>query len=221
GLGRLTLTLTNSGSAPLAGFRLAVTSQFRIRPGAPIGGGVLLEQISNYHVIAPPEGFTLGPGARWVVIADQLDHALSHYTYGPKSAYLILADGSTASVSVTPTTLAGAPGAPRPQPRPSPRVPERGPALAIVPWPARVRVSGRQDPARPIALVDGPELARAAFATVTALAGRLFPHEALLAAEGLRCTAGLNARLPEEGYRITFAAGAPRVEARDAAGFRH
>ena len=87
--GRLTLTLVNASPAPLRAFRLAFTSSLRIKDkeGAIIGG-TLVEQVSNYHVIAPPDGFVLAPGATWTVMADKVSHDLRHYTYGPKSAWL-------------------------------------------------------------------------------------------------------------------------------------
>ena len=61
--GRLTLTLTNTGDADAADFTLAVTSLFRLQPDAPIGGARLVEQLSNYHVLAPEPDLELAPGA--------------------------------------------------------------------------------------------------------------------------------------------------------------
>ena len=62
---RLTLTLVNGSTEPLSGFRLAFTSSLRIKgEEGTITGGTLVEQLSNYHVIAPPEGFVLAPARR-------------------------------------------------------------------------------------------------------------------------------------------------------------
>ena len=90
---RLTLTLVNQGREPLSSFRLAFTSLLRIKGAESVEGGALVEQLSNSHVIAPPDGFVLAPGAAWTVTADKVSHDLRHYTYGPKTAWLILADG--------------------------------------------------------------------------------------------------------------------------------
>ena len=102
--GTIRLTLTNLGSETVRAFRLALNSLFRIREGSPVRGGSVTEQISNYHVIAPPDGFALAPGAAWTIEADRLSHALTHYNYGPKAAYLILSDGSLAPVAITDMT---------------------------------------------------------------------------------------------------------------------
>ena len=83
GAGAIALTLYNLGDRPIANFRLALTSLFRVKTGSEITGGKIFEQISNYHVIAPPEGFRLEPGAAWSISADQLSHPLTHYNFGP------------------------------------------------------------------------------------------------------------------------------------------
>ena len=66
---RLTLTLVNHGREPLSSFRLAFTSLLRIKGAESVEGGALVEQLSNSHVIAPPEGFVLSPEATWTVTA--------------------------------------------------------------------------------------------------------------------------------------------------------
>jgi hexosaminidase len=69
---RLTLTLVNQGREPLSGFRLAFTSLLRIKGAESVEGGTLVEQLSNSHVIAPPDGLVLAPGATWTVTADKV-----------------------------------------------------------------------------------------------------------------------------------------------------
>jgi hexosaminidase len=110
--GRLQLVLTNTGSEPVSGFTLEVTSLFRIKPGSCIEGARLLEQLSNYHLLAPVDGFVLVPGASWVITATEISHMLRHYTYGPKSAIVTLKDGKSVIPAITPLTLRGEQGEP-------------------------------------------------------------------------------------------------------------
>src|SRR5690606_18779523 len=70
--GRLAITLINTGNAPVSGFTLAVTSLFRIKPESPVKGARLLDQLSNYHVLAPAQGFVLERGGRWEIIAEEI-----------------------------------------------------------------------------------------------------------------------------------------------------
>src|SRR5262245_14409527 len=111
--GFVRLTLHNLSNQPVSGFQLALTSLFRIVPGSEIRGGEIVEQISNYQVIAPPAGLVLAPGAVWSVSAARLSHLLAHYNYGPKSAYLIRDDGGLLPVATTPMTRNGEAGKPR------------------------------------------------------------------------------------------------------------
>ena len=57
--GTLTLTLSNMSDRPLENFRLAFTSHIQLRSQDELSGARLLEQISGYHVIAPPADFVL------------------------------------------------------------------------------------------------------------------------------------------------------------------
>ncbi len=63
GPGVMRLRLVNSGRAPLAAFRLALTSVVQLTPdpGAPTR---LVTRTSGYHELAPPAEFELPPGAR-------------------------------------------------------------------------------------------------------------------------------------------------------------
>ena len=70
--GQLTITLINTGTEPVKGFTLAITSLFRIKPDAPIQGAKLVEQLSNYHVLAPRDGLELAPGGRWEIVAREI-----------------------------------------------------------------------------------------------------------------------------------------------------
>ena len=202
---RLTLSLVNRGREPLSGFRLAFTSLLRIKGADLVEGGTLVEQLSNSHVLAPPDGFVLAPGASWMVTADKVSHDLRHYTYGPKTAWLILADGRRVPVEPTPMTRGGIPGTPSPALAPTGPLPPGAPPVAVIPHPRSVGVEGARDLPPAITIGGGPAEARAAFDAVAALAARLFPGEPPLLAEGgIACRAETDAGLPPEAYRLQF-----------------
>lgn len=220
GGGAVVLGLTNTGVDAVAGFRLAMNSMFRFKAVEDVKGGKLEEQISNYVTFVPPEGLVLAPGATWTISADRLSHKIDHYNYGPKAAYLILADGSLAPVAVTLMTRNGEPGAPLLDPKPRLAL-AGGAPLALVPFPVEASVGGSVDPSPPVAFVDGPPEARAAFDAVAALAGRLLAGEPPLFGEsGIRCHASIEP-MDGEAYRIAFAAGSVTVSAAGRAGFFH
>lgn len=218
--GRLTLTLVNTSDVPVSGISLAVTSLFRIRPDAPVGGARLLEQLSNYHLLVPEDGFILAPGASWDITADQISHTLRHYTYGPKSACVTLADGTMITPEITPLTLKGQPGAPTITHPERQALPEGQAPVSILPHPASIAVEGRRDLPAALALASGPEAAQMAFAATRSLAERLFPNEPLLADDGLAVTAREDAGQPAGGYALDFSDGVT-LAAADADGFRH
>lgn len=219
---RLALTVVNRGPAPLSGFRLAFTSLLRIKGAESVEGGALVEQLSNLHVIAPPDGFVLAPGASWRVTADKVSHDLRHYTYGPKTAWLILADGRRVIVDPTPMTRDGVDGTPAPAPAPTGPLPADAPPIAVIPHPALVDVGGARDVPAAIAFAGGPPEAAAAREAVAALAIRLFPDDAPLLAEGgLACTAEHDASLGAGAYRLRFGGDGVRLDASGEHGFRH
>lgn len=219
---RLTLTLVNQGRRPLSGFRLAFTSLFRIKGAESVEGGMLVEQLSNSHVIAPPEGFVLAPGAAWTVTADKVSHDLRHYTYGPKTAWLMLADGRTVAVEPTWMTRGGVPGTPSPAPPPTGPLPADAVPLAVIPHPVSVDVAGSRDLPVGLTFAGGPEAAQVAHVAVVALAARLFPGAPPLFGEtGLSCRAEYDAGLGAEAYRLHLAPGGVRIVASGEDGFRH
>lgn len=219
---RLTLSLVNRGPEPLSGFRLAFTSLLRIRGAESIEGGTLVGQLSNSHLIAPPDGFVLAPGDAWTVIADKVSHDLRHYTYGPKTAWLILADGRKAVVDPTPMTEGGVPGTPSPTPAPTGPLPQGAPPIAVIPHPASVHVAGGRDLPTGLSFAGGPDAAEAACSAAAALAARLFPGSPALFGEGgLRCRAETAAGLGPEAYRLAFAGDGVHLAASTADGFRH
>jgi len=218
--GLVTLVLRNLGERPLTDFRLAFTSQFRIRPGSDIKGGRLIEQVSNHHVVAPPAGFVLAPGEAWTISADRLGQKLAHYTYGPKSAYVVLGDGALATVEVAPMTREGKAGTPLLGARSRPHPASGAPPYALLPFPLSAGLSGRRDSGSPLSLAEGAEEAQAAFEAVAKLSGRLFPNARPLfgSAGGIVCAAR-HETMPEEAYRIGFTAERVIVSAGGKPGF--
>lgn len=217
--GVITLTLHSLGKDPVSGFRLAFNSLFRVKSTDDLRGGRVLEQISNYLVVEPPGGFVLAAGASWSISAARLSHVLTHYNYGPKAAYLILADGSLAPVAVTAMSRSGEAGAPLLAPKPRPRLQAGARPLALVPFPADADVSGRRETGAPIALAAGPAEARSAFDSVGVLAGRLFPGDAaLFGGKGTACTA-LTEPMEDGAYRLGFAADGVTIAASGRTGF--
>jgi hexosaminidase len=218
--GTITLTLRNLGRDPVSGFRLAFNALFRVKSAHDLRGGRVLEQVSNYLVVAPPDGSVLEPGGEWSISADRLSHVLTHYNYGPKAAYLILADGSLAPVSISLMTQSGERGAPLLEPRPRPHLPAGQSPLALVPFPAAASVAGRRAVGAPLAFAAGPPEARAAFDAASALAERLFAGEPpLFGRDGIASVARIEP-MEEGGYRIAFAESLT-VAAADRAGFLH
>ena len=218
--GRITLVLRNLGDRPMADFHLAFTSQFRIKPGSEIKGGFLIEQVSNHHVVAPPAGLVLAPGDAWTISADRLGQRPAHYTYGPKSAYVVLGDGALATVEVTPMTREGKAGSPLIKATRPPHRAEEALPWALIPFPTSAETSGRRNPGHSLSLAAGTEPAQAAFNAVAALSERLFPDAPSLfgGSGGIACSARHEA-MPEEAYRIGFTAERVTVSAGGNAGF--
>ena len=219
--GTVTLTLRNLNSESIAGFRLAFTSLFRVKSPEDLRGGRVVEQVSNYLVVAPPDGFVLEPGGAWSIAADKLSHLITHYNYGPKSAYLILGDDSLAPVTVALMTRDGEPGEPLLS-KPRPALPPASSPLALVPFPVEANVSGRQDASASLSFAEGPPDARRAFESASALAARLIPDEGRLFGTGGGIGVTARSEAVEEGaYRIGFTAGRATVTAGDRTGFFH
>ncbi|MCR4266122.1 beta-N-acetylhexosaminidase [Nitratireductor sp. ZSWI3] len=218
------LKLEIAGGATLAGAKLATTSLFRIHPECRIEGATLAGQLSNHHVFAQPEGTRIAPGQSWIIRADRLSHVLRHYTYGPKSAFLILADGSTHPVAVEPMTLNGVPGAPHWEEIAPQDLPAGAAPLSVIPAPRAVSVAGRRDPALPLVIAtEAPLAAQKAFSAVRALAGRLFTRDEPLYChgEGHIVAAQDEAALRDGAYRIAFARDGITLSAGGEDGYRH
>ncbi|MBN9023704.1 MAG: beta-hexosaminidase, partial [Rhizobiales bacterium] len=216
---RLTLTLVNRGEAARSGFRLAFTSLLRIK-GA-VAGGRLVEQLSNNHVIAPPDGFVLPPGGAWTVTADGVSHDLRHYTYGPKTAWLECADGTAEAVTPTPMARGGVATEPDCARPPTGLLPAGAPPLSVVPHPARIAVEGARPLPAALVFAGGPAISRAAFDGAAGLAARLMPGLPLFGPGGVPCRAEIDSGLGPEAYRLDFEAAGVRLAAAGAAGFTY
>jgi hexosaminidase len=219
--GALTLTLTNRSNRPLGNFRLAFTSHCQFRPEGRLRGASLVEQISGYHVIAPPAGFVVMPASSWTVTAHHLDYVPRHYTAGLKSAYLMLEDGRVAPVAVTPTTCNHEIGSPRSsEPQSTPRLPRGALPVAILPFPLEIVISDRRESPDAVRILECTREARLAFDAAAALAKRLFPSgpELLGDAGGIVCMAR-HEDMAEEAYRIEFTAKLVKVLASGQRGF--
>jgi hexosaminidase len=210
------LTLTNVSTEPIAGFRLCVSGPARIDPAAVIEGGALVERLSNHAEFAPPDGFVLAPAAAWKVTARSLSYPLRHWTDGATTAYLVLSDGTTVPVAVTPTRMIGDGSPPKrgavlyevPSPAPAP--------ISVMPWPQEVDVSGHRATPPGLALQPAREEAAAAGEAFTNLVAALFPVEGIVrpASEG-GYPVGLSRvdGFSPEAYAIAFAGEGARVTA--------
>lgn len=234
---RYRLTLANRGTIPLSDFRLGFSGPGRISAETPVDSGRIVTQLSNFTEIAPPAGYTLAPGADWVVEFGKLDFPIRHWTDGATTGFLILADGSTRSLRTMPTKLAGS-DTPRKRGTARYPVPAELPVpVSIIPWPQRVEVHGRRTAPSWLALhvPTQPSHAEAhALAAVQAfgdLTRALFPGETLLGsvhAEMIKRSGANHGGYPvelvpgpggREGYAIDFTAEGARLTAETQAGF--
>ena len=110
-------------------------------------------------------------------------------------------------------------GKPRLDPAPRPKLPTDTPPLALLPFPRAAEVSGHREPG-PLSLVDGPDEAKAAFATASGLAGRLFPNDPPIfgGTGGIACRARHEA-MSDDAYRIAFTPEEVTVFAGSRSGF--
>jgi hexosaminidase len=219
--GILKFVLGNGSDLHLGSFQLAFTSLFPIVvQDDQLQGASLVKQVSNYHLIQPPNGVTLSPGSRWS-FSVRLSGPLRHYTSAVKSAYVVLGDGKIVPVTAMPTTRNGESGTPRLD-LPSPiRLPCSESPIALLPFPTSVHVDGARDPTSVLTLLEGFAEAEIAFHSVKDLAKRLFCGETpLLAQSGdISCVARRAAGMGQEDYRIDFSPNGLMVQASQQAGF--
>lgn len=218
------LKLTNKSDHPLEGFSLCISGPARLDPKSTIENGSLIKRLSNHTELAPPEGFVLKPGQTWIVTAHGLSYPLRHWSDGASAAYVVLADGVVADVSVAGTV---AKGDNRPLKRGAARFPvtiHAPVSVSVIPWPNRVATSGaRAAPAglHPVATTSAAEGAASAFAD---LVQRLFPAEAIVrppseGGEAVQLVDAGEAAFGPEAYRVKFAEAGATIEASTQTGF--
>jgi len=220
---RYRLTLSNRGTHPISQFRLGFSGPGRITAGAPVHNGRIVAQLSNFTEIAPPLGYTLAPGADWVVEFEKLDFPIRHWTDGATTGFLILSDGSTRALKTEPTKLGGN-EAKRKRGTARYPVPAEPPVpVSIIPWPQTVDVHGRRTAPAGLDLPfeGASDLVQSAIVAFRLLTEKLFPGEGLArpASQG-----GFPVQLVEgpggyEGYVIDFTAESAKVTAETPKGF--
>lgn len=96
--GSMRLRLVNTGPDPITGFELTFTTVVQLDPAPPAR---LVGRRSGCHVVAPPAGFVLRPGAVWDLTAS-CGHRPGHANDGPGSAFVTLG-GRVIEVATGPT----------------------------------------------------------------------------------------------------------------------
>ncbi|HLV82675.1 MAG TPA: beta-N-acetylhexosaminidase [Devosia sp.] len=210
------LELTNTGDSPVSGFTLGFSGPARIDPTATLENGKLLKRLSNYTLIAPPDGLVLAPGETWTSIARGLSYGLRHWSDGANAAYVELADGTIVNLATVPTQgkghnsplLKGAAKFP---------VPAKAPVqVSIIPWPKSVATTGTRTPPPGLDLrPEGTDAGRAA-AAFADLVDDLFAVEAIVrpASEaGMPVAIRYRDGLGAEAYEVSFREDNAVVEA--------
>ncbi|WDR03254.1 beta-N-acetylhexosaminidase [Devosia algicola] len=216
------IKLTNNGTAPLGQFKLAINGPARIDPLAHIEGATLATRLSNHSVFANADDFELGVGQTWEIVVHGLSYGLRHWSDGANSAYVILVDGTTQSVTTTPTLAVGV-NAPLLKGAMRFPMPAKVPAtISVIPWPNEVSVTGARTAPVGVDLQPQSADARKATAAFGHLVADLFPVEGLVRtpAEG-----GMTVRLVDkpgtaaEAYEIAFSETSVTVFADGHSGF--
>ncbi len=219
--GRLTLTLINLSDRPLRDFRIAFSMMTRVADEHQCDGATMVRRVANFHEFQPANDTVIAPGGLWSFTVDGLTHQSQHRLDGPKSAYLVLADGRRPPVDVGDLAIDPAFDSGERKSVPAGRVVL---PLSILPWPQDCAITAWHDHAPDMCTAATASAAeRASFAKVAALAHRLFP-----AAQkpfrldgdqgGLPVDCWCDAAVPAEGYRIDFAPDRIGVSHADDAG---
>lgn len=216
------LTLTNHSDGPVEGFRLFVSGPARIDAAATIEGGTLVRRLSNHSGFAPDKGFVLAPGASWRATARGLSFPLRHWSDGASAAYIELADGSIAPVSISPTQFEDD-NAPLKKGTAVFPVPGTAPvSVSIVPWPKEVTVGAGRPVPEGLDLRPEGSAADLACEAFKSLVDHLFPAEGIVrpaAENGFPVVFEVAATLGGEGYALTFAEDRVTMRAASRSGF--
>ena len=222
GTGRYRLILTNHTNQTFSGFRLGFSGPARISDDAPIVGGRIVTQLSNYCELMPEPSGELAPGAQWTVDVLKLDYPIRHWTDGATAGFVIAADNAVHPAITIPTRLAGSDAVRKRGTMPMPIPAEPPVSVSIVPWPRSVAVNGHRTAPHGFALSAQDQHGTHAIAHFSRLVGRLFAGEGLVRAShegGLPVGLEAVAQMPPEAYVITFAPDSVRIEAATEAGF--
>lgn len=212
--GSMILTLTNLSDQPISEFRLAYTSLLRVSKELVATNANFIRRFANFHEFDPEAGFVLAPGASWTFELEKLTHIPKHRNDGPKSAYLTLKDGSHLTATTGDMALEG-----RPSRIAGVLVPEGKLELplSLSPWPNTISIA--QFAKAPVAFVvaNSTRDEKSAANNVNALSDRLFtdlanPFSLIDVPGGLSLSLTHNHSLPEEGYKVSFAAAGATMQ---------
>lgn len=211
---RVRLILSNNGTAPVTGFRLALGGPARIDLAHhSLVNARIAAQISTYVELAPPDGFVLAPGSDWTIEVLGFSGAMKHWTDAAAAAFVILADYSAVSAEIMPVTRAGS----APYLRGTMRLEGTAPDFAIIPWPNRIDAQGRRSASEGFTI--DASVGPAALAAFNDLASMLFPGETFVVQKnGIPVELAVNSALGAEAYRLSFAETI-RLEAAGHSGF--
>ncbi|MEP7240582.1 MAG: beta-N-acetylhexosaminidase [Devosia sp.] len=175
------LSLRNGASEALVDFALGFSGPAAgIDPHAEIDGGTLRSRLSNWSLIAPPDGYVLPPGGTWRVAIRSLTHPLRHWSDGARGAYLAFADGRMLPIVTTPPNVVGEDGALLTG---AARflLPEAPPVeLSIIPWPNHLAVDGARATPSGLSLKPMSTEEQRVVAAFTEMVRELFPDEGLV-----------------------------------------
>lgn len=200
--GSMEFVLTNLGDAPVSDFRLCYATLTRTLPPSRCTGGEFIRRQANYHEYKPEDGFVLQPGASWSLREHSLTRAANHSNEGPKSAAVLLADGTRVDAFASDLQA----GSPADTSAAAPAALSCG----VLPQPEAVDVNSYRvaAPAH-IVLRSDDRAVMQAVAEAAALTRRLFPLSpvpfVLTAPEGtLPLHVQSDAALADDGYAVDF-----------------
>nr|WP_321454882.1 family 20 glycosylhydrolase [uncultured Cohaesibacter sp.] len=212
---RLSLMAAPHATYP-ASVRLAYTALTRIPPNTEMEGARYLSRTANYHELGPLQALSAdADGLLWQITIPALSHRPGHFTDGPSSAFLILADKSTEDIFCTPFTArkSGSEAAVKVDvsvsSEPDLTIETQGPQLGLLPLANEARISEWFIEV-PTALTL-PEQLLPAGKTVNDLYERLFAEQPPFAADAkalpvkLFPAADLDKASVEGSYKLEFA----------------